>query len=119
MIEITKNFSTPGGRISTTYYAISIINYIYLQQSMQFLHLKFSVISIISFEEIIAKKFLSIELSKNRVESCRFLLKAVVTRMNNYNFLRNFTTDRSQRGVRKTTTVYEKVLGLEHICRLL
>ena len=78
---------------------------------------KFFVISIISFEEIIEKKFLSIELSKNRVESCRFLLKAVVTCMNNYKFLRNFTTDRRQWGVQQTTTFYEKVLGLERICR--
>ena len=58
------------------------------------------------------------ELSKNRVESCRFLLKAVVTCMNNYNFLRNSTTDGGQRGVPQTTTFYEKVRGLEHICRL-
>ena len=74
---------------------------------------------IISFEEIIEKKILLIELSKNRVESCRFLLKAVAACMNNYNFLRNSTTDRGQRGVRQTATFYEKVRGLEHICRLL
>ena len=40
---------------------------------MQFLQLKFFVISIISFEEIIEKKFLSIELSKNRVDSILFV----------------------------------------------
>ena len=44
----------------------------FLQQSMQFLQLNFFVISIISFEDIIEKKFLTIELSKNRVESTLF-----------------------------------------------
>ena len=62
------------------------------------------VISIISFEEIIEKKFLLIELSKNRVESCRLLLKAAVSCMNNDNFLGNSTSKRGQRGVRQTTT---------------
>ena len=42
--------------------------------------------NIIKFEEIIEKKFLLIELSKNRVESCRFLLKAVVTCMDTTTF---------------------------------
>ena len=54
---------------------------------------EFVVISIIPFEEIIEKTFLLIELLKNREKSCKFLLKAVVTCMNNYNFLRNSTTD--------------------------
>ena len=39
--------------------------------------------------------------------------------MNNYNFLRSFTTDRGQRDVRQTTIFYEKVRGLEYICKLL
>ena len=34
-----STFSSPGGKISTTYYAISTTNYIFLEQSMQFLQL--------------------------------------------------------------------------------